>query len=56
MIRFRKRRLKAALTTPLRSRNLLQLGLLLIGLAILLLFIGFKSDFLKVNVLQKPWQ
>ncbi len=56
MFKLGKRRLKTALSTPFSSANLLQLGLSLIGLAILLLFIGFKSGFLKVNVLEKSWE
>lgn len=56
MIQLGKKRLKAAFLTPFSSTKLLQLALPLVGLAILLLFQGFRANFLLVNVLEKSWQ
>lgn len=47
------KRLNAAFSTFPTAAHLLQLGLPLLGLAILILLIGFKSGFLEVDVLQK---
>lgn len=47
------KRLIAAFSTFPTAADLLQLGLPLLGLAILILLIGFKSGFLEVAVLQK---
>jgi len=55
MVQLIGKRLTTALSTFPTAANLLQLGLPLIGLAFLLLFIGFKSEFLEVDVLQKSW-
>lgn len=55
MFKLGKKRVKVALSTPVNSTNSLQLKLRLIGLAFLLLFIGFKTGFLKFNILEKPW-
>lgn len=46
-------RLYIALTTLPDISKLLDLFIILIGLIILLLIIGFKSQFLKINLLQK---
>ncbi len=50
------RRLTTALFIFPTITNLLELILPLTGLTILLLFIGFQSDFLKLHILEKSWQ
>ncbi|BBD68221.1 abortive infection protein [Nostoc commune NIES-4072] len=56
MINLIIRRLTTALSTFPTITNLLELILPLTGLTILLLFIGFQSEFLKLHILEKSWQ
>ena len=56
MLHLIENRLLTAFSTFPTAANLLQLGLPIIGLAIMLLLIGFKWGFLELDVLQKSWQ
>lgn len=55
MIKLIRQRLSAAFETLPTAANSLKLALPLLGLAIILLLIGFKSGLLKVDLLQKSW-
>ncbi|MBN4003797.1 CPBP family glutamic-type intramembrane protease [Nostoc sp. LPT] len=56
MIKLITKRLCTALSTFPTAAHVVHLGLPLIVLTIFLLFIGFKSDFLQVHILQKSWK